>query len=465
MHLHRPTLPTEAHLEFFTPFQKGTKTERFRTIANALVDSTSSKNGLLAVPGMNLSLLVELLTSMGVGWFDAMGYDNKTELTNEIASKLINKANAFLASLNFHTEANGLVIKTNRITAPIAAQLMLLDWPYVDWFGTDWNWMKNFGSKFSFSDWDKINEELDKLKFALQKTPTQPDFFEANASSKIVSNPSKPPFKELGITWSDIPYNIAWGRIPFGKLRPWMYEYMPQNAEKFIEHLREQVGATHDTGDEVKSTPFPGSTNPIGTLDQDALGGLLGGGTTIHFPGNVDLSGGGAGGTDGGGGTAIDDGSSTDTSFVDGCTAQGKFTFPGVDRCLTLQDLQDIWQKQADCARTPGSTFDPVTLTCKTPEAPQPKLCSDGLPEDPTTGCQRTEPKTEDKAEEKKSSTGMILAGVGILAIVAGGAWWMSKERTTTPPPASSPPPPMPSYASNPLHPKSKKRSPKSKHH
>jgi len=117
-----------------------------------------------------------------------------------------------------------------------------------------------------------------------------------------------------------------------------------------------------------------------------------------------------------------------DPSFVNGCTSQGMFTFPGVDRCLTLQDLQDLLQKQADCARTPGSTFDPVTLTCKTPEAPQPKLCSDGLPEDPTTGCQRTEPKTEDKAEEKKSSTGMILVGVGALALLGGGLLWMSKN-------------------------------------
>lgn len=121
-----------------------------------------------------------------------------------------------------------------------------------------------------------------------------------------------------------------------------------------------------------------------------------------------------------------------DPSFVNGCTSQGMFTFPGVDRCLTMQELQDLLQKQADCARTPGSTFDPATLTCKLPETPQPKLCSDGLPEDPTTGCQRTEPKTEDKAEEKKSSTGMILLAVGGLALLGGGFWWMSKSGSAT---------------------------------
>jgi len=119
-----------------------------------------------------------------------------------------------------------------------------------------------------------------------------------------------------------------------------------------------------------------------------------------------------------------------EVSFVNQCAMQGKFTFPGVDRCLTEQELRDLLLKQKDCLVTPGAEFDPQTMLCKAPEAPKPELCPDGKPADPKTGCQRTE-ENEEKTEEKKSSTGMIVAGVGLLALVGGGIWWMSKNKSS----------------------------------
>jgi len=237
MALHRPTFLGNSHEEFFTPFSQSSGIDPIREEAKRLVDKIEQENSgfILPIPGINLSNLVELLTSVAFGWFDSMnpqhfeGIPNNSKpniLTDKYVESLVYGAYLFLRGLNYINVGNGDQF-ANVLNSVDAQRLTWLSWKDVDWFGTDWAWMKNVGAKFAIKDWKRIAKALDDLGFEKVIKNKRPKYMWLTDAKQfqwirpgdpIVAKESGQVYIDERRTWRDLPYGIAWNAIPFAKL-------------------------------------------------------------------------------------------------------------------------------------------------------------------------------------------------------------------------------------------------------